>query len=148
MRGLSKVLSVVAVLALGSEALADQCWLMSGEQGQKAAARLATLKPGDVILMYCEPCGMKTPERIVIHTVQDGAVNGKGLDAAYVFVPEGSPTTGARKFVNLAKIAGCPTSGVSPNVTVDPSTLKESAAAPKPKPKDAAPAFDAVDLWE
>lgn len=126
---------VLAVILTSNIANADQCWAVSKEQHQNWEYLFAKLKPGDVLISLCEPCNMKKPERIDVYTVEGTSINGKSLDAAYVFIAEDPSATGERKFLNVAKLIGCPAEGVSASITVDPSTLDESSEAPKPVEK-------------
>ncbi|WP_298610203.1 hypothetical protein [uncultured Thiothrix sp.] len=114
----SKKLILVALFSgsLTSAAWADQCALISAEQAGKA---LDFLKPTGTIVEFCEPCGDKDfyskPEQTItdIQASQQDAdwsvkVNGKELDLAYTFVrnAEGS-------YLNLSKLANCPSDDVS-----------------------------------
>jgi len=76
---------------------------------------------------YCEPCGEQAPG--VPQTAKDVAVvdtgdnykevliGGKSIDLAYVFVK-----TSDLRYENLASIAGCPATGVSPSLAVESET--------------------------
>lgn len=111
-----KAACLVLISFLISPAWADQCALISPEQAGKA---LDFLKPGGVIVEFCEPCGDKDFYSKPQQTINDVQavlekefwavkVNGKELDLAYTFVrnAEGS-------FVNVSKLADCPSDDVS-----------------------------------
>lgn len=113
--------ALLASLALTGAARADQCAYIPAAQATKAQK---ILKEMSQALPFCEPCGEKKPGRIT--SVKASAVtlkridakltevrlNGKGLDLAYVYVRKSPNDT----FKNLARLAGCKTTGVTPEL--------------------------------
>jgi len=118
---MKSVLVALAVIASGAGvAHADQCQLVDSGTALRAFQLL-----GDhpYTLAFCEPCGDREPGRVDrvtgVATERDrsGAyqivLNGHEIDLAYTFVQ-----TGPDEFENLAKLASCPTSGVSGKLAV------------------------------
>jgi hypothetical protein len=112
------LLIAIGTLWLGAApALADQCAYITKAQALTAVSRL---NAGQTIYQLCEPCGetAATPAAIkslAISTVgyQDFwqvKVNEEGIDLAYVFVESGIDN----RLINLAAIAGCTATKVSP----------------------------------
>jgi hypothetical protein len=113
----------VLLMALGSAwlvaapALADQCAYITKAQALTAVSRLNT---GQKIYQLCEPCGETSLTTTVIESLAASTVgyqdfwqvevNEKGIDLAYVFVESGIDN----RLINLAAIAGCPATKVSP----------------------------------
>ncbi len=110
----------MALLLVNSAVLADQCELIPVEQAAKA---LNHIKPGSQYVPFCEPCGDQNFYQQAVQTVDELSVvknpiddqvywqinlNGKGIDLAYTFV-----RTGDGSFLNLSKLADCPSDGVS-----------------------------------
>lgn len=111
-------------LAFGPLAVwADQCAYVTEEQAQAAAESLPV---GGKFVPFCEPCGdeqfpagePQVVESSVVHALpvsetglgQDYwelQLNGEGVDLAYIYVQQDSGM-----FINLAKLADCPASGV------------------------------------
>jgi len=123
----SRVLIVAAVLFLlpAPFTLADQCQVMEPEAAAKAAE---LLEPGAPFLRLCEPCGETEPVPGVVHQaervlwdpqlkLEEVLVDGKSIDAAYIFVRVG------RSWRNLAALVGCPAESVS-----DPLVFGAAAA--------------------
>jgi len=114
-----RAMILLAVLATARGARADQCAWVNQAQATKAAE---LLKVGGTVVEWCEPCGDKPPtakdmkkvENMRVAPVKDDrfyselSINGKGVDLAYVFV-----MTKPGEFQNLAKLSGCPATGVS-----------------------------------
>ena len=102
--------------------LADQCSYISKEQGIAAISRLNI---GQTISQLCEPCGEAIPqittitnlslEKVDYEDFWQVVVNGEGIDLAYVFVDSGID----KNFANLAAIANCPATEVSPVLPTD-----------------------------
>ena len=102
-------------------ARADQCAWVS----QTAAdAAVKYLQPGVIWASFCEPCGDKKPvfgklaEPATVRPTEaagmvEVVVDGKPVDLAYVYVLKSltDPT-----LANLASLATCETTGVSPTV--------------------------------
>lgn len=105
------------ILLLGLPALADQCSYITKEQ---ALISLSRLNVGQTLYLFCEPCGDKNPKSTVIKSLSTETVgyqdywqvkvNQQGIDLAYTFVESGINNY----LLNLAAIAGCPATGVSP----------------------------------
>lgn len=135
MKTVSALLAVLAVLALPTLALADQCaWVGAEEASEASKAAVKGMKYID----YCEPCGdqlgrarAKVIETVEVKDADDGThrelfINGEAKDLAYVFVQTGEGSD----YRNLAAIAKCETDGVSKKVTID-----AAKTAPKTRPK-------------
>lgn len=119
--------------ALISNSFADQCAVVSKEQASNA---LKYLQKGMPIYGFCQPCGQKLPDAIIIQDVRiqkwtasfagyndyNVFINQEGIDLAYIYVPDGRGN-----YINLAIIAGCPVSDVS-------EYLPAPAPAPAPAP--------------
>jgi hypothetical protein len=97
--------------------LADQCAYITKDRALNAVSRLNT---GQTIYLLCEPCGEKSATPTVIKSLAISTVdyedfwqvkvNETGIDLAYVFVESGIDN----RFINLAAIAGCTATKVSP----------------------------------
>ena len=110
------------ILLLATSAFADQC---AWNKESHAAAGLEHLPPGAEYVSFCEPCDDAAPVvarvgRSAVTNVSgdywEVSVDGKGIDLAYTFV-KASPSDAW--YTNLAKLVGCPASGVSRKVTVE-----------------------------
>ncbi len=119
-------LMMAGVMALALSPLAvwaDQCAYVSKVQANDAAHYLPV---GGRFVPFCEPCGAKrfpvkhpqlakTSVAHLLPVSETGLdqdywelqVNGDGVDLAYIYVRQ---TDGS--FINLAHLAGCPTTGV------------------------------------
>jgi hypothetical protein len=118
---------IAAQLTFGRAAIAraDQCELLDDSEIALRAARI--LEPrGATIATLCQPCGELAPGAPVAVTsvaVQRRGggwaveINGTPVDLAYVYV-----RTSPRRYDNLAVLAGCSASGVSPGLTVTDAT--------------------------
>lgn len=99
---------------------ADQCQLIQTDQMARA---LDHIKPNSTYIEFCEPCGDKDFFRRKAQVVKSLAVNtekvgndtywalklnGKEVDLAYTFVRKRDGS-----FINLSKLADCPSSDVS-----------------------------------
>jgi hypothetical protein len=115
-----KLLIAAMLLGLNTSLQADQCQLTEVEPMAKV---LNHIKPNSVYVEFCEPCGDKDffsreQQTVKSITVEQDAdywslkLNGKEVDLAYTFVKnkEGS-------FINLSKLAECPSSDVSVGFT-------------------------------
>jgi hypothetical protein len=150
-------------------ARADQCAWIDADVAAKART---IVERAPKVIDFCEPCGDQAPgEPHAVHsadvTAADGdfkelRVNGTAVDLAYVFVQ-----TDATHYRNLAALAGCPATGVSPSLEVaaetkhgvlitadddavpSPITLPAIAAPPPPPPAPAVapPAPPAVYVY-
>jgi hypothetical protein len=113
-----------AVTSLPAAALADQCAWMSKDQAREATH---FAEKGLKFVDLCEPCGDKL-EKVSISTIDSAAarqtadgvhhelvINGEPKDVAYVFV---ETVTGSGEFENLASLAKCDATDVSPKINV------------------------------
>lgn len=125
---MKRICFCIMLVAFVVEAVfADQCWFLDSAQAKRLIEQIGKLKTGDVIIQYCEPCKTK-PEKIIVYTIKNGLINRSCLDYAYIFFPQDQPTHGVRKYVNVASLIGCPTTGVSQSIMVDLSTVDESSS--------------------
>jgi len=147
-----KAAIAAALVALtASAARADQCQWHEDPAVVTRAARELTSHPE--VVAFCEPCGdvaPGAPHRVTSVTTRRPTaqlvsleVDGEEVDLAYLYVK-----TSAGQYRNLAALAGCPTTGVSPRLRVDaatsagvliraeqgapPAALPEPAALPQP----------------
>lgn len=118
---ISRTASILLISSvMSSVALADQCALISQEHASNA---LNFMKPSSQFVSFCEPCGDKDFDKQTVQTadeinvsksMQDGEelweikVNNKEIDLAYTFM-----RTDEGSFLNLSKLANCPSEGVS-----------------------------------
>ena len=143
-----KVAFALASLAMlfARPAHADQCaWLDEPSVARRAARELMS-HPEYAEL--CEPCGDQAPSvprraaKVRLHVFQGARevlIDEAAVDIAYIYVK-----TADRQFRNLALLAGCPTTGVSPRLVVqaatptgdlivaDPGMRRAAAAVPAP----------------
>src|SRR5580698_8307823 len=119
---------VLAVVLAGSGvARADQCQLVDSGTAVRA---LQLLHDHPNVLAYCEPCGDRAPgeplraNHVATDRDRSGSyqvvIDRREVDLAYTYVQ-----TGPDRFENLAHLAGCPASGVSPTLAIH---------APPPEP--------------
>lgn len=113
-------------------AMADQCAYIEKAQAEKA---METIKVGDQLVSYCEPCGesssIKGSGKLeIVSTVSseptgyenthEVKVNGKGIDLAYTFIKKKTfwdkIGLGSKKYNNLSKLVGCPSEAVSTKI--------------------------------
>lgn len=116
--------ALLAVAAVPAIAHADQCQLIDDDVATRA---LAAFKNHPKVIQFCEPCGDKAPgepvvaERVTKERDRDGGyqivIDKREVDLAYTYVE-----TGLQRFENVAALAGCPASGVSPSLRVDEAT--------------------------
>ena len=135
--------AAAGTLLLASTSHADQCAWITDAQAAKAAAILAKHPK---VIAFCEPCGDKAPGEPAVASSADVTtpeagyrevtINGSPVDLAYTYV-QTSPT----RYANLAKLAKCPATGVSPFLTVKDETPSgqlitgnQSAWPPDPPP--------------
>jgi hypothetical protein len=130
-----------SIVALGcvllihtTTARADQCIVVKPEVAKWAAKVLAD----QTAIKHCEPCDEKRPSPpFAVKRVETRAwsgdttqkvvvVNGKEEDLAYLYVQTGPDT-----YTNVAAMAGCPTTGVSPFYTKQRADA-ESPTVPYP----------------
>jgi hypothetical protein len=115
----------IASCAVGAGAArADQCAWIDGATAARASAALAHHPK---VVSFCEPCGDPAPGeparvgRVEVRAAEGGAsevfVDGRGLDLAYTYVQ-----TSPHQYRNLAALAACPATGVSPTLRIDPAT--------------------------
>jgi hypothetical protein len=116
----------ISLVLLANPAHADQCeWIDNGV----AVKAQAILKKSPTFIDYCEPCGDPAPgapqqaTTVNLITVSEDSkqgelwINGKAIDLAYVFVK-----TSEARYENLASLAGCPATGVSPSLAIEAET--------------------------
>jgi hypothetical protein len=116
--------SLVAVTTFSTAAYADQCAWIDADVASRAQAILAK---SPKLIAFCEPCGDKVPgvpiaaTRVDVREPSAGfhevVVDDSGIDLAYTFVQ-----TSQTEYGNLAKLAGCPATGVSPTLSIAPET--------------------------
>lgn len=116
-----KALLLIPFLLVPAIAHADQCELVSD---QVATHALAAMKGHPNVIEFCEPCGDKAPgePHAIDHLAKQRDTDGsyaitldkREIDLAYTYV-QTAPST----YENVAALAGCPTSGVSPTLHVD-----------------------------
>jgi hypothetical protein len=117
-------------------ARADQCAWNEAAHAAKAEEILAKHPK---VIAYCEPCGDKAPgepavARDVTVTTPQGnyrevSINGQPVDLAYTFVQVSGTT-----YKNLAKLVGCPASGVSPSLKIADETPTGVLITPSEQP--------------
>ena len=128
----------LAAVALPTVAFADQCAWIDKEQAREALHFAAA---GTKFVELCEPCG-DTLAKVTVQTVesskfqgaadqvhQEVLINGEAKDIAYVFIEE---VAGSGEFKNLASLAKCKTTDVSPTINV---TIEKPAPKTKVKTK-------------
>lgn len=128
----------ITLTAVAGTARADQCQWVTKAQADKAQQILTS---SSKLVEYCEPCGDAAPgvpQRIESANAMVPAasywelsINGKPADLAYVFVK-----TSDTEYTNLAKLAGCPATGVSPSLTIAPETPTGVLITPEDKPAE------------
>jgi hypothetical protein len=145
-------LASLAVL-FARPAHADQCaWL---EEPSVARRAVRELMSHPEYAELCEPCGDQAPSvprraaKVRLHMFEGARevlIDEAAVDIAYVYVK-----TADRQYRNLAMLAGCPTTGVSPRLVVqaetptgdlivaDPGMRRAAAPAPAPRVADAPP---------
>ncbi|HEY5945079.1 MAG TPA: hypothetical protein VIV40_06285, partial [Kofleriaceae bacterium] len=114
----------ISLVVLADTAHADQCAWVDRWVANKANV---VLDASPKFIEFCEPCGDKAPgvpqlaKHVDIATPETGyrelSINGKPIDIAYVFVK-----TDDTHYRNLAALAGCETTGVSPSLTIEAET--------------------------
>jgi hypothetical protein len=120
---LALLLASAAVLS-ARPARADQCeWLDDASIARRAARELAR---NPEYVAFCEPCGDAAPSvprwasKVSVEAVDDHTevvLDGDTIDLAYIYL-----RTSDRQYRNLAMLAGCPTTGVSPRLRIDAAT--------------------------
>lgn len=113
-----------AALLSARPARADQCeWLDDASIARRAARELANHPE---FVAFCEPCGDTAPgvpqraNKVSVQSVQDHTeveIDGETVDLAYIYLRMSD-----RQYRNLAMLAGCATTGVSPRLRVDAAT--------------------------
>lgn len=119
-----KWLIPISLAALGGTARADQCAWVDKHVAERAH-ELVAQAPN--VIAFCEPCGDQAPGAPVAVTSYaigepdsgfgELSINGASVDLAYTYV-QTSPT----EYTNLALLAGCPATGVSPSLEVAAET--------------------------
>ena len=121
----------LSLALLGGHARADQCAWIDEATATKAKTLLKRVddrgRIAPFVIEFCEPCGDKAPgipaeaKAVEIRTPEAGYrelyVNGKPVDLAYLFVK-----TDATTYRNMAALAGCPATGVSPSLSIEAET--------------------------
>ena len=161
------IMGSLATMLLAHSARADQCqWLTNPDVARRAVRELAAHPE---IIAFCEPCGDVAPgaphpvSRVTLehpfHGTTSIALDGESVDLAYIYVRTSArrdAEASERQYRNLAALAGCETSGVSPSLRVIAATptgvlisadrparatlAEPSAAAPPPvEPPSASP---------
>jgi hypothetical protein len=142
---------VLAVLvATSTVARADQCELVDSGTAVRA---LQLLHDRPNVLTYCEPCGEHVPgvpvraDRVATERDRSGSyevvIDRREVDLAYTYVQ-----TGPERFDNLAKLAGCPTSGVSPTLAVTAPLPSTDAIVILAQPREPPPTPTTVVISE
>ncbi len=140
-------ISLSSLVAGAGTARADQCAWVTDAQARKAQSIVTS---STKFIDFCEPCGDVAPgtpqkiENVNIDTPHAGyrelTLNGTPIDLAYVFVK-----TSDSEYSNLAKLAGCPATGVSPTLAVASETkdgvmiTADTKAPPPPLPPQMTP---------
>ena len=136
-----KALLVSILIAIPSLARADQCELVDDKVATEA---ITHLHAGAKVLEYCEPCGDKAPgaPHVIDHiakTTNEGyyavTLDKREVDLAYEYV-QITPL----HYENVARLAGCATSGVSASLTVNDATDTGVLILPSNDAPPAAPA--------
>ncbi len=114
-----KKLMMTCAFMLSTAAFADQCQIVSAEQAERAQL---LLRPGAEVMSLCEPCNevSRDAKVSVVRSVSSNdydsdkeiKINTKVVDLAYTFIK-----VAPNRFVNVAKVVGCPAEGVSDVVT-------------------------------
>ncbi|HET9987950.1 MAG TPA: hypothetical protein VFQ65_05510 [Kofleriaceae bacterium] len=136
------VLPFLVVAALvPAVAHADQCELVSDQVATRA---LDVLAAHPNVIAYCEPCGDRAPgePHRVDHLAKQRDTDGyysvtldkREIDLAYTYVQ-----TAPSSYENVAALAGCPTSGVSPSLAVADASDHGVLITASPVPHVAAP---------
>jgi hypothetical protein len=121
-----RIVLATALMSAGARlAHADQCqWL---DDRQVAARAVAALERAGTLVMLCEPCGEHAASgpfavaHVAANPVREPGVEGyvevdvneRSIDLAYAYVEVDG------RYVNLAKLAGCPATGVSATLPAD-----------------------------
>lgn len=131
---------------------ADQCEWVDHAVAARAAGLIARHR---TIVDFCQPCGDAapgTPHRVGDVSVrptegglEEVMVDGRSIDLAYTYVDAGVHPLGttADRYGNLAALAGCLATGVSPGLRVDSATSRgvlivpDDAAVVPPAPPPA-----------
>lgn len=113
---------LLLVVSLPAVALADQCAWIPQSQAKEAKGVLT----GKRVLEWCEPCDEARPKsaakavkvtRVDVRRTEgklyELSVNGEAVDLAYLYV-EVEPG----RWRNVAKVVGCRTTGVKPELTL------------------------------
>jgi hypothetical protein len=146
------IAGALASCAWSAAAYADQCAVLDETT---AARAVDALRRHPDIVSFCEPCGEVAPgvpdrvTRVAARPTGGGfevSVDGRPVDLAYTYA-----RTSSHRYENLAALAACPTTGVSPSLAIDDASatgvlihadpgpvrrerLVEPALAPAPPP--------------
>lgn len=115
-----KLIVAALFFSVSAAALADQCQALSATMANRAAL---LIQPGTEIAHLCQPCGevIRNAQVSVARSVRaapsfstysEVSINGKAMDMAYTYVK-----VAPNKFVNVAKVIGCPARDVSPMIS-------------------------------
>lgn len=131
-----KALCILPLLVIPAVAHADQCELISDQVATRA---LAVMQAHPNVIEYCEPCGDQAPgePRRIDHLAKQRDTDGyyavtldkREVDLAYTYVQ-----TAPSKYENVAALAGCPTSGVSPTLDVNDASDRGVLIVPSETP--------------
>jgi len=131
-----KAIYILPVLLLPALAHADQCELISDQVATRA---LAVMQAHPNVVEYCEPCGDRAPgephriDHLAKQRDTDGyyavTLDKREVDLAYAYVQ-----TAPSKYENVAALAGCPTSGVSPTLDVTDASDRGVLIVPSETP--------------
>jgi hypothetical protein len=131
-----KAIYILPVLLLPALAHADQCELISDQIATRA---LAVMQAHPNVVEYCEPCGDRAPgephriDHLAKQRDTDGyyavTLDKREVDLAYAYVQ-----TAPSKYENVAALAGCPTSGVSPTLDVTDASDRGVLIVPSETP--------------
>jgi hypothetical protein len=148
------VLASVALLS-ARPARADQCqWLDDASIARRA---IRELRSHPELVQFCEPCGDTAPgeprraNQVAMRTLdghREVSIDGETVDLAYVYVK-----MSGHLYRNLAMLAGCAATGVSPRLRVDPATptsvmIRAELAPARPAPAPPSPAPPAMTAPE
>lgn len=124
MRSWTIPIAMASLVWMSGAARADQCQLVDDAVAVRAEKALAGHPE---VVAFCEPCGDRAPgEPVTVEHVATSrdttgdyvvVVDKREVDLAYLYVQ-----TSPAHYENVAALAGCPTSGVSPSLRVDDAT--------------------------
>ena len=151
-----KALLAILFLLVPTLAHADQCELVSDDVATRA---VSAIHGHPNVIEFCEPCGDQAPgePHAIAHVAKQRDRDGffavmldqREVDLAYLYV-QTAPAT----YANVAALAGCPASGVSPSLHVDNAsdrgvliTASERPTEQPPPPACVVEARPQLDIW-